>query len=155
VFHNLFERYGEIQSRRNDEKTSEKGFTLIELLIVIVVLGILAAIVIFSLSGVTGTSAVAACKSDAKTVETAVSAYQAQNPSATMPDISGTGVATSAGAPATNPLVPNYLHTWPSADSNAPYSISYNASGSAPTGVLVTSGGNTVSADNSSECTGA
>ena len=35
----------------------ESGFTLIELLIVIVVLGILAAVVIFALSGVTQSSA--------------------------------------------------------------------------------------------------
>ena len=52
---------------------------LIELLIVIIVLGILAAIVIFSLTGVTGQSEAAACNSDAKTVETAVSAYYAEN----------------------------------------------------------------------------
>ena len=54
------------------------GFTLIELLIVIIVLGILAAIVIFSLTGVTGQSKQAACNSDAKTAETAVSAYYAE-----------------------------------------------------------------------------
>src|SRR5271165_3830408 len=54
----------------------EAGFTLIELLIVIVVLGILAATVIFALSGVTGQSAVAACNSDGKSYEVAVAAYQ-------------------------------------------------------------------------------
>jgi prepilin-type N-terminal cleavage/methylation domain-containing protein len=54
----------------------ESGFTLIELLIVIVVLGILAATVIFALSGVTSQSAVAACQSDARTYETAVAAFE-------------------------------------------------------------------------------
>jgi prepilin-type N-terminal cleavage/methylation domain-containing protein len=54
----------------------ESGFTLIELLIVIVVLGILAATVIFALSGVTGQSAQAACQSDAHSYEIAASAYQ-------------------------------------------------------------------------------
>ena len=66
-----------LQQRRKAGEFSESGFTLIELLIVIVVLGILAAIVIFSLTGVTGQSQAAACNSDAKTVETAVSAYYA------------------------------------------------------------------------------
>ncbi len=55
----------------------EAGFTLIELLIVIVVLGILAATVIFALGGVTSQSAQAACNSDAKSVEVAVEAYHA------------------------------------------------------------------------------
>jgi len=55
------------------------GFTLIELLIVIVVLGILAAVVIFALGGITGQSAVAACKADGATVSTAMAAWTAQN----------------------------------------------------------------------------
>jgi len=55
-----------------------QGFTLIELLIVITVLGVLAAIVIFALGGITSKSAVAACNADANTVETAVQAYDAE-----------------------------------------------------------------------------
>jgi len=55
------------------------GFTLIELLIVIVVLGVLAAIVIFSLGGVTAQAASAACNANAKTVAIAVTAYEAEN----------------------------------------------------------------------------
>jgi prepilin-type N-terminal cleavage/methylation domain-containing protein len=64
---------------RKHEEGLEAGFTLIELLIVIVVLGILAAVTVFALTGVTSTSAVAACNSDASSVNTAVQAYAAQN----------------------------------------------------------------------------
>lgn len=56
---------------------SESGFTLIELLIVIVVLGILAAIVVFAVGGVTDRGRAAVCKSDVKSVEVAEEAYRA------------------------------------------------------------------------------
>ena len=56
----------------------EGGFTLIELLIVIVILGILAAIVVFAVQNLTSQSDVAACQAQYKTVETAVEAYKAQ-----------------------------------------------------------------------------
>jgi general secretion pathway protein G len=59
-------------------RSDETGLTLIELLIVIVVLGILAAVVIFSLGGVTADAAVSACEANAKTTEIAVQAYEAQ-----------------------------------------------------------------------------
>jgi prepilin-type N-terminal cleavage/methylation domain-containing protein len=73
----VFKRYREIMESRKSGEPSESGFTLIELLIVIVVLGILAAIVVFSLTGISGSSKTAACTTDAKTVETAAEAYQA------------------------------------------------------------------------------
>lgn len=97
----MFQRYRELQERSKDGESPEGGFTLIELLIVIIVLGILAAIVIFSLTGVTGQSQVAACNTDAKSVEVAVAAYEAAN--------SGTAPANMAA------LVPTYLHTIPGA----------------------------------------
>jgi general secretion pathway protein G len=84
--------------RRKSGEANEYGFTLIELLIVIVVLGILAAIVVFSLTGVSGQSKQAACTSDAKSVEIANDAYQAKF---------------NTYAPSVGALVPNYLHTAP------------------------------------------
>lgn len=57
----------------------EEGFTLIELLIVIIILGILAAVVIFGVSTLRDDSVQKACKTDKKQVETAVAAYVAKN----------------------------------------------------------------------------
>jgi len=64
---------------RLSQKRQEEGFTLIELLIVIVILGILAAVVVFAVGGITDKGTNAACKSDVKTLETAVEAYYAKN----------------------------------------------------------------------------
>jgi prepilin-type N-terminal cleavage/methylation domain-containing protein len=55
----------------------DKGFTLIELLIVIVILGILAGVVVFAVGNITENAEENACKSEERTVETAVEAYRA------------------------------------------------------------------------------
>ncbi|TWG96436.1 general secretion pathway protein G [Nocardioides sp. J9] len=59
-------------------RRGDRGFTLIELLIVIVILGILAAVVVFSVRGITDRGDVSACKSNVKTAEVAVEAYYAK-----------------------------------------------------------------------------
>ncbi|HJQ04584.1 MAG TPA: prepilin-type N-terminal cleavage/methylation domain-containing protein [Nocardioides sp.] len=65
-----------LQNQRR--RSADAGFTLIELLIVIVILGILAAIVVFSVQGITDRGKVAACKADVETVTTAVEAFYAK-----------------------------------------------------------------------------
>ncbi|HZQ58630.1 MAG TPA: prepilin-type N-terminal cleavage/methylation domain-containing protein [Acidimicrobiales bacterium] len=71
---------------RLNRKRGEEGFTLIELLIVIVILGILAAIVVFAVGGTGTNAAVAACKSDAASLETALESYKAQQNPPAFPD---------------------------------------------------------------------
>ena len=87
-----------LQAKKAAQENSG-GFTLIELLIVIVVLGILAAVVVFSLGGVTGSSVVSACQADGATVETAMASYNAQ---------------VVGGTPTNANLVPTYIVSFPS-----------------------------------------
>jgi len=53
----------------------DEGFTLIELLIVIIILGILAAIVVFAVGSTRGDSITATCKTDVKSIQLAEEAY--------------------------------------------------------------------------------
>src|SRR5688572_9761497 len=61
-----------IINRARDARRQDNGFTLIELLIVIVILGVLAAIVVFSVRGITDTGEEAACEANYKTALTAI-----------------------------------------------------------------------------------
>jgi prepilin-type N-terminal cleavage/methylation domain-containing protein len=99
--------YQKLKRRRDAGEIN--GFTLIELLIVIVVLGILAAVVIFALGGITGKSANAACQADGATLSTALAAYNAQNtPGSATYTVSGTGNVTVASN-----LIGNGVQSWP------------------------------------------
>ena len=65
-------------------KKQDEGFTLIELLIVIVILGILATVVVFSVRGITDDSRQNSCDTDQRTMEVAVEAYFAENGGSTV-----------------------------------------------------------------------
>src|SRR5215207_4029705 len=58
---------------------SERGFTLIELLVVIIILGILAAVVVFAVQGVGDKGKRSAVAIDERTIRTAEEAYCARN----------------------------------------------------------------------------
>ena len=62
-----------------EETKQDKGFTLVELLIVIVILGILATVTVFAVTGITTRGKASACLSDVKTIQTAEEAYNANN----------------------------------------------------------------------------
>lgn len=70
--------YARLRAARQKD---DGGFTLIELLIVIVILGILAAVVVFSVNGIQDRGQKSACKSDVATVQVAEEAYYATNSS--------------------------------------------------------------------------
>src|ERR1700749_4564250 len=79
-------------------KKDQSGFTLIELLIVIVILGILAAIVVFAVGAFNKNGQQAACKADFKSVQIADDAFFAKN---------------GAYATKNSDLTPDYLDQWP------------------------------------------
>ena len=125
-----------LEQCRRDGEGEDSGFTLIEIMIVIVVLGILAAVVVFALAGVTGQGATSACNADAKTVQVALAAYEQQ--SGAVPT-AVTAITTTGGGDSY--LVPGYTQTWPSNPStNYAISVSAGAAGS-PAAVQVTTGG--------------
>jgi general secretion pathway protein G len=55
----------------------ERGFTLVELLVVIAILGVLAGVVVFSVSDITDNSASAACKTNLSLTRTAIESFRA------------------------------------------------------------------------------
>jgi prepilin-type N-terminal cleavage/methylation domain-containing protein len=100
-----------------EETKQDKGFTLVELLIVIVILGILATVTVFAVTGITDKGKTSACQADAKTLETAEEAYAANTGSYTadeatlvsaglLHDVSANMNVTVTPAVADNPATP-------------------------------------------------
>jgi general secretion pathway protein G len=114
----MFSTYRRLKRQRDAGEIN--GFTLIEILIVIVVLGILAAVVIYALGGITGKSAIAACQADGATVSTAIADFNSQNPGSTATIATLLSGTTANG---TNP----YLQSWPSNGSHYVYTMASGA----------------------------
>lgn len=90
--------------QQRDSGGGEGGFTLLEILIVIVVLGILAAVVVFALGGITSKGGVAACRADGATLASAIATFNNQYPGVGVTQGLLTGSAD--GGP--------YVQSWPS-----------------------------------------
>ncbi|MFB7744939.1 competence type IV pilus major pilin ComGC [Streptomyces sp. NPDC056132] len=97
---------------RAPNERAEAGFTLIELLVVIVILGILAAVVVFSVRGINDKGQSSACKTDRSTIQTAEEAYFANgshNAYGTMADlVSGGFLSTESSWYVVNPKGATY-----------------------------------------------
>ena len=59
---------------------TQRGFTLVELLVVVLILGVLAAVVVFSVGGITNRGRNASCVTEVREVRTAIEAFKAQSP---------------------------------------------------------------------------
>jgi prepilin-type N-terminal cleavage/methylation domain-containing protein len=68
-----------IQRSLDKKRSGQGGFTLVELLIVVVILGILAAIVVLAIGNLKGSSQTAACKAELSTIESAQDAFFASS----------------------------------------------------------------------------
>jgi general secretion pathway protein G len=67
-----------LQESQDRAGSREEGFTLAELLVVVVILGILAAVVVFAVGNSTDNAKSSACDAERSTLETAIEAYRAQ-----------------------------------------------------------------------------
>lgn len=104
----------------------EKGFTMIELVMVIVIIGILAAIAIPRFMDLRASANRAACQQSGGALRAAISNFYASNM------INSPGDATPWPGACTNTVLGTYVQSWPSAPTSATWNTHY-ASG---TGVL-------------------
>lgn len=89
--------------RMRERSSASEGFTLIELLIVVIILGILAAIVVFNVAGARDDARVRACQANASQILKAIESYYVNTGS--YPGTTDTALRAA--------LVPTYLKSMP------------------------------------------
>ena len=110
--------------QRLQQKRNEDGFTLIELLIVIIVLGILAAIVVFAIGSTRKDSVASSCKTNVKAVELSAEAVYTKTGVYPGGPINADNAAAIV-APSNGALLKSF-------PTSSDYILQYNVSGVAP-----------------------
>ena len=103
------------------QRKQDDGFTLVELLVVIAILGILAGIVVFSVSGITDKGQASACATEKSVLATAQEAYFAKS----------TGYAANPAALKTAGFLGTTPAWYTTAVSGSSYTVTVLASGTA------------------------
>src|SRR5688500_3374277 len=112
---------------RNKKNNEDEGFTLIELLIVIIILGILAAIVVFAIGSTRKDAVASSCKTDAKSIQLSLEAMKTKT--GDYPIVSPAEVAPSEALVADDGAL---LRTWPggpAGDEPGDYRFTYISDG--------------------------
>jgi general secretion pathway protein G len=117
--------------QRLQAKRNEKGFTLIELLIVIIVLGILAAIVVFAVGATRKDSVAAACKTDFKSVELSAEASNTKMGiyPATAGELLASATPNKGGLLKVHPVSSDYTLTYAQTGSGTGFTITVTGTG--------------------------
>ena len=125
-----------LDGARKRSRRGQSGFTLVELLVVIAILGILAAIVLFNISGVNASAACNAMRTDGATIQGAADLYY--NNRLLYPVLPADVAAPANGAAVnvTELLTSNLLHQRPAATETFTYITGANYGNGTVHGVL-------------------